>query len=235
MPDEKTTTTTPSVPLTERLTQLKVALGALINPTELLELFMQVLSQELLVACSQGQPLKDNLPLLDRLMRYEALRLRRESLSLRQRKAKSSDYFPEEEAKPIGAPDPAPPEVVEYVNAIRRKMWGTLPEDAPQPDPVTSPPTEAETATQEEPAPIAESASETVPSAEVATAADKAAIRARIEFLEKENAQLAQEAEDRWLRIQTIEAKQKAEQLAAYDPRPFRDHLKRRRRKYDGL
>jgi hypothetical protein len=222
MPKPKTkivTTTTPPVSLPERLTQLKVALGALINPTELLELLMQLLAQELLLLQAQGQPLSEHLPLLDGLMRYEALRLRRESLTLRQRKAKSADYFPEEAPKPLGAPDPAPPEVVEYINAIRRKMWGRLPEDSPPPGTVTPPaPSEAEPA----PEVSTETAVTTADPAEIPGTpeyeAKMAVARARIKELEAERDRLNQEAEDRWLRIQAIEAKQQAEQQASYDP-----------------
>jgi hypothetical protein len=202
---------------------------------------MQLLAQELLLLQAQGQPLSEHLPLLDRLMRYEALRLRRESLSLRQRKAKSADYFPEEAPKPIGAPDPAPPEVVDYINAIRRKMWGRLPEDSPPPGTVTEATATPQPPVVEEPAPevSAETAVTTEDSANIPGTpeyeAKMAAARARIAYLEAERDRLTQEAEDRWLRIQAIEAKQQAEQQASYDPRPFRNLVKRRRSKYDCL
>ncbi len=232
-----TPTTTPPVSLPERLTQLKVALGALINPTELLELLMQLLAQELLLLQAQGQPLSEHLPLLDRLMRYEALRLRRESLTLRKRKAKSADYFPEEDPKPIGARDPAPPEVVEYINAIRRKMWGRLPEDSPPPGTVTEAAAAPQPPVAEEPAPevSAETAVTTEDPAEIPGTpeyeAKMAVARARIKELEAERDRLNQEAEDRWLRIQAIEAKQNAQAQVQRSPEDYDPHSPKRRRR----
>ena len=98
---------------------------------ELLATVMEQLAEELLAAKQHGKPLSENLPVIDRLLKYEALRQRRAALRLRERKLNEAAVAARKKETP-----PAPPkriwtqeETVAHINAIRRKMWGFLPEE----------------------------------------------------------------------------------------------------------
>ena len=65
---------------------------------ELLELTMQLLAQELIARRLQGQPVSNDLKIVDRLMRYESLKLRRTNARLREQKAKAKSAARSQEA-----------------------------------------------------------------------------------------------------------------------------------------
>ncbi len=81
---------------------------------ELLELTMQLLAQELIARRLQGQLVSNDLKIVDRLMRYEALKLRRTNARLREQKAKAKSAARSQEAQtpvatiPKESPTPLP-------------------------------------------------------------------------------------------------------------------------------
>ena len=112
----KETSPTPQLPLAELYAHFKPADRPPVDPGKYLDLIMEFIAQDLLNARYQGKPFDEKS--LERLMRYENQRLRREALHLRQQKAQS--------AKPVKSPPPANVAPLE----VRRF---TAPEPEPQP------------------------------------------------------------------------------------------------------
>jgi hypothetical protein len=98
---------------------------------ELLELTMQLLAQELIARRLQGQPVSNDLKIVDRLMRYESLKLRRTNARLREQKAKAKSAARSQES-----PAPAAPVVTTPPPRDRSKPFVLNPcEVGPLPEP----------------------------------------------------------------------------------------------------
>lgn len=93
----------------ELLARCQAAAAASADSEELMELTMQLLAQELIARKLQGELISDNLKLVDRLMRYESLKLRRINARLRERKAQPKPAASPARSQESSSPSPTPP------------------------------------------------------------------------------------------------------------------------------
>src|SRR5688572_24116118 len=105
MPNDPTpATATPEATSNQAIAHDLLAQGLPTQPTDVLELFMRFLANEVVNRVAQGESLESCSALMDRYARYDSLRLRGIAMKLREAGQSASAEAPAQEAAEASAP-----------------------------------------------------------------------------------------------------------------------------------